>query len=171
MATAAGPASTGRTMAVSVVIAVVVGAIAGFAGGYLARPAGTSAFWSSSPAPRTLDIYLFTGVQGPPFDENAVGQPPDIFIPDNIVMNRGDTVRIHVYNTENATEPVTEHHTFTMTDAAYKAQFGDTAGSGSIDLDAGDTMTITLTASAAGVFRYECTFHPPVMIGWLVVLG
>jgi hypothetical protein len=143
----------GRMLAVGLVIAAIVGAIAGFAGGYLARP--------SASAPQTRVFYLFSGVMGAPFDEDAVGLFPDIWIPDNIVVNRGDTITIHVYNTENATEVPTEHHTFTM-GAPYARND---------DLDAGETMTITIVANNAGIFQWQCTFHPPTMVGWLIVLG
>lgn len=160
MATAPSAPSTGRMVVVSVVIAAIVGAIAGFGAGFLARPSAAAGFWSSSPTARTVDVYLFTGVQGEPFDENAVGQFPDIFIPDEIIVNRGDTVRIHFYNTENASEG-SEFHSFTM-DAPYQMDH---------QLDSGENVTFTIVASTAGVFQFRCTFHPPVMVGWLTVLG
>jgi len=161
MAASTGPPSMGRMLAVGIVIAAIVGAIAGFAGGYLARPSDSGGFWSSAPTPQTRVYYLFSGVMGPPFDEVAVGQPPDILFPDTITVNRGDTVTIHVYNTEDATEVPTEHHTFTM-GAPYARN---------VDLDAGENTTITFVANTAGIFQWQCTFHPPTMVGWLTVLG
>lgn len=161
MAMAATPPSMGRMALVSVVIAAIVGAAAGFAGGWIARPAATAGFWSSTPTPRTLDVYVFSGVMGPPFDEGAVGLYPDIFIPDSFTVNRGDTVRIHFYNTENASEVPTEFHSFTM-DAPYATNQ---------EVDAGLNRTITITANTAGTFQFRCTFHPPTMVGWLTVLG
>ena len=152
----------GRMVSVGVVIAAIVGAVAGFAGGYLARPAASGGFWSSAPTAQVREFYLFTGVQGPPFDENMVGLPPDIFIPDTIVVNKGDSVTIHFYNTENKTEVPTEHHTFTMAGTPYDRN---------VDLDAGKNVTFTFTAGTSGVYKFSCSFHTPVMIGWLIVLG
>jgi len=148
-------------MAVGIVIAAVVGAIAGFAGGYLARPSVSGGFWSSVPAPEARVFYLFTAVIGDPFDENAVGQPPDIFIPDRITLNRGDTVTIHFYNTENATQ-TTERHTFTMTSTPYDRN---------VDRGPGENSTFTFTAGTSGIFQWRCTYHTPSMVGWLTVLG
>jgi len=33
------------------------------------------------------------------------------------------------------------------------------------------TTTFSFTASTAGMFSYECTYHQPTMTGTLVVLG
>jgi len=161
VATSASPPSMGRMMAVGIVTAAIVGAIAGFAAGYLTGPAPSGGYWSSNPAPQTRVFYIFTAVMGEPFDENAVGVPPDIFVPSLITVNRGDSVQIHFFNTENATQ-TTERHTFTM-DAPY--------GSVTHDIGPGQNVTFTFTASTAGVHTYRCTYHPPSMVGWLTVLG
>ena len=106
-------------------------------------------------------FYLFTAVIGDPFDENEVGQPPDLFIPDRITVNRGNTITIHFYNSENATEVVTEHHTFTIGSPYTR----------NVDLDAGENSTFTFTAGTSGIFQWRCTYHTPSMVGWFLILG
>ncbi|MGI0148023.1 MAG: hypothetical protein ACREDF_00635, partial [Thermoplasmata archaeon] len=80
-------------MAIGILVAALVGAAAGFAGGYLSR---------SAPAAQTQEFYVFTWVV--PFDEALVMQPPDAFMPNAIVVNKGDAVIIHFYNTEDVDE-------------------------------------------------------------------
>ena len=75
--------------------------------------------------------------------------------PAPLVVNQGDTVLIHFYNTED--EP--EHHNFILT--AYGIN---------VDLAQNQHQDITFTASQAGVFRFYCSYHQPTMNGQLIVL-
>lgn len=137
--------SVRRTLAIAIVVAALVGAAAGYTAGYLSharQPPQAREFW-------VLSVVL-------PFNDTMVGLPHDYFAPDRIVVNKGDTVTIHFYNTED--EP--ERHTFTMA-APYAVNK---------DLDFGANADITFVANVAGVFPYTCTFHQPTMTGWLVVL-
>jgi len=65
--------------------------------------------------PTTRDFYLFTQVDEH-IDEEALGNYPDQFSMKQIIVNQGDTVRVHFYNLEPA--ETEEHHTFTIYDPA-----------------------------------------------------
>ena len=137
----------GRTLLIVVVVSAIVGAGSGYAVAYLAKP---------QPVPQVREFWLFTVVL--PFNDSTPGFPShDYFAPDRMTVNRGDTVKIHFFNTE--TEP--EDHTFTM-EAPYAM---DTV------LPYGQTTNITFVATVAGIFPYRCIYHQPSMTGWLVVLG
>jgi len=139
-------AGVGRVVGIAVIVAAIVGAAAGYGTTYLTR---------SALAPQTREFYVFTFSLG--FNETQTPLPHDVFVPDRIVVYRGDTVVIHFYNTED--EP--ENHTFTMTaPAAVNA-----------DLAMGEHADITFVASTAGIFPYTCSYHLPSMVGNLVVLG
>ena len=139
-------ASVGTAVGIAVIVAAIVGAAAGYGTTYLTR---------STPAPQTREFYVFPFSLG--FNESVTSLPHDVFVPDRIVVYRGDTVVIHFYNTED--EP--ENHTFTMTaPAAVNA-----------DIGMGEHADITFVASTAGIFPYTCTYHLPSMAGNLVVLG
>ncbi|HEY7733402.1 MAG TPA: cupredoxin domain-containing protein [Nitrososphaera sp.] len=114
-----------------------------------------------APIPQTREFYLFTQVdEGVEAIEDELGIPPDLFYPTQMTVSEGDRVIVHFYNLE---PPETqEHHSFTMTSAAYQTNN---------DLNAGEQKTIEFTASEAGVFDYICTYHQPTMRGQLVVLG
>jgi len=128
-------------------VSLIFGAVGGFAAGYLTR---------SAPAAQAREFYVFTSVL--PFNDTIVGLPHDVFVPDRIVVNRGDTVTIRFYNTED--EP--ERHTFTM-DAPYSLN---------VDLNWNENHTFpAFTAGTSGVFTYRCNFHLPSMIGEFVVIG
>lgn len=133
-------------MAIGIVVAALVGVGAGFAGGYLSR---------SSPAAQTREFYVFTWVV--PFDEALVGQPPDAFMPNALIVNRGDTVLIRFYNTED----IDEDHSFTM-DAPYAVDQ---------TVNWQQSANITFVAGTPGVFKFWCKFHLPSMTGSLTVLG
>ncbi len=109
-------------------------------------------------ASETREIYLFSQVDEN-IDEDKLGIPPDQFSLDSIIVNKGDTVRVHFANLEPV--ETQEHHTFTI-DAPYGID---------ADINAGEDTVIEFTATTAGIFEYVCTFHEPTMIGQLVVLG
>ncbi len=133
-------------------MSAVLGSAAGFSAGYLARP----------PPPATSrEFFVFAGTAS--FNDTLLGQtfgqtlPHDIFLPDRIVVNKGDSVTIHFYNTED--EP--ENHTFTM-DSPYAVDR---------DLAMQQKTDINFVVGSAGLFKYWCRFHLPTMTGYLVVLG
>ncbi len=107
--------------------------------------------------PQTRDIYLFSQVDEN-IDEEKFGIPPDQFSLGSIVVNKGDTVKIHFINLEPV--ETQEHHTFTLS-APYAID---------ADINAGEDTIIEFTATEAGVFEYVCTYHEPTMSGQLVVL-
>ena len=100
-------------------------------------------------------FYLFTGSL--PFNETNLGVPSDLFVPDRIVVNKGDTVNIHYYNLED----IPEDHSLTM-DPPYEMNY---------IVHLNQEVNITFTAGTAGIFRYYCTYHQPTMTGYLIVLG
>lgn len=106
-------------------------------------------------AVQTRDVFLFTSVLIE--NQTVLGVPPDAYYPPTIIVNKGDTVSVHFYNTEEASE----QHSFTM-EAPYAMDHV---------VDAGHSANFTFTANDVGVFQYACKFHPPSMIGSLVVLG
>lgn len=114
---------------------------------------------SSSQTSQTKDIYLFSQVDEN-IDEDKFGIPPDQFSLGQIVVNKGDDVRIHFYNLEPV--ETQEHHTFTIEDDPYQMDH---------DINAGESTVIEFSATTAGVYNYLCTFHEPTMTGQLVVLG
>ena len=108
--------------------------------------------------PQTRDIYLFSQVDEN-IDEDKFGIPPDQFSLGSIVVNKGDTVRIHFTNLEPV--ETQEHHTFTLS-APYNID---------ADINAGEDTIIEFSATETGVFEYVCTYHEPTMTGQLVVLN
>ena len=140
-----GP-SVRMILVIAIVVAGLIGAVSGFAAGYLSRP---------RQAPQAREFWVFTVVL--PFNDSTPGFPShDYFAPDRITVNVGDTLTIHFFNTE--TEP--EDHTFTM-DAPYEMNRV---------LPYGNTTTFTFAANTPGIFAYRCLYHQPTMTGWLVVL-
>lgn len=108
--------------------------------------------------PQTREIYLFTQVDED-IEEEGLDIPPDMFSQDTIVVNQGDSVKIHFFNLEPI--ETQEHHTFTINDPSYQTHN---------DINAGENATIEFTASKSGVFEYFCNYHQPTMRGELVVL-
>ena len=142
----AGP-SVRNVLVIAIVVSALVGATAGFLAGFVSSP---------QPAPQVREFWVFTVVL--PFNDSTPGFPShDYFAPDRIVVNRGDTVKIHFFNTED----VPEDHTFTM-DAPYAMN--------RVLLNC-QTTDFEFVASTAGLFPYRCTLHQPTMTGTLVVLG
>ncbi len=146
--TGKAPVGVGRTLLIAIVVAAIVGAGAGFSAGYLAGPKPTQ-----HPAENRV-FWVFTVVL--PFNDTNVGVSHDYFAPDRITVYRGDNVTIHFFNTED--EP--EAHTFTM-GSPYSINHV---------LPYNTTTTFSFTASIAGIFQYQCTYHQPTMTGSLVVL-
>ena len=136
-------------------VAVVVALLAGFGAGAFASPSilGTPASINYKPTSDTKEFVVFSNVAE--FNDTEVGIPHDQFTPSTLVVNQGDTVLIHFYNTED--EP--ENHNLVLT--AYGV---------SVDLAKGEHKDITFVATQSGVFTFYCTYHQPTMRGQLIVL-
>ncbi len=118
---------------------------------------GISGFAIASATHRqTREFYLFPNELE--FDPAVAGIPHYVFIPDNIVVNKGDTVTIHFYDTTD------EAHTFTMEGPYATDHMLDAATATSIQ-----HVDITFVAKIGGLFTYHCRFHPPTMTGTLEV--
>jgi plastocyanin len=114
---------------------------------------------SIMPASSNKTFYVFNAeIEG--LDEATARIPGDIFNPPLIVFNRGDSVTVNFYNTEQETE---ERHSFTIDAQPYSVD---------IDIAAGESGNATFTAAAdqEGIFPYYCKYHLPTMVGQLVVL-
>jgi plastocyanin len=114
---------------------------------------------SIMPASSNKTFYVFNAeIEG--LDEATARIPGDIFNPPLIVVNRGDSVTVNFYNTEQETE---ERHSFTIDAQPYSVD---------IDIAAGESGNATFTAAAdqEGIFPYYCKYHLPTMVGQLVVL-
>lgn len=105
----------------------------------------------------TRDFWVFNE-ELPGLDENKTGIPADIFSLQTIVVKKGDTVNIHLFNLETSAD---DQHSFTIYDKPYDK----------IDkvLKGGENGDISFVATKTGVFTYECKFHQPTMRGQLVV--
>lgn len=135
-----------RVLAVTALVSIVAGALAGYGLGYAAQ----------YQAPRTREYFLFNSSVN--LDPAVFGLPPDTFSPDHLTVNRGDTIVIHYINIEQTGG---DKHSFTM-DAPYAIN----------DIvPPGNRTTITFNANLPGVFEYVCIFHRPTMLGYLTVLG
>ncbi len=113
---------------------------------------------SIMPASTNKTFYVFSAeVEG--LDEATARIPGDIFTPPIIVVNRGDSVTMNFYNTEQETE---ERHSFTIDAPPYSVD---------IDIAGGESGNATfITAVQEGIFPYYCKYHLPTMVGQLVVL-
>ena len=136
-------------------VAAVVSLLVGFGAGTFASPSilGTPASINYKPTSETREFVIFSNVAE--FNDTEVGIPHDHFTPHSLIVNQGDTVLIHIYNTEN--EP--EHHNFVMT--AYGIN---------VDLAQGENKDVTFVATQAGIFAFYCSYHQPTMRGQLIVL-
>ena len=169
-----GKISTGKLLIAAAAIAIISGATVGISVGYVIHYS----------APTTREFFLFDGSL--PFNDEprpaGFGYPHDIFVPDRITVNKGDSVLIHYVNIED----VAEYHNFHMDapyyfDAIVYANASVANGKGAVvntfphvnqvALGQGQNATITFTASWAGVFPYRCDYHQPTMTGYLVVIG
>ena len=142
-------------MAPVLIGAVVASLLVGFGAGALAIPAlyPSQASLNYNPTPSTKEFVVFSNVAE--FNDTEIGIPHDQFTPSTLIVNKGDTVLIHFYNTED--EP--ENHNFLLT--AYGV---------SVDLAQGEHQDITFVADQAGVFSFYCSYHQPTMNGQLIVL-
>ena len=113
---------------------------------------------SIMPASNNKTFYVFSAeVEG--LDQATTRIEGDIFTPPIIVVNRGDSVTVNFYNTEQETE---ERHSFTIDSQPYSVD---------IDIAGGESGNATFTADdQEGVFPYYCKYHLPTMVGQLVVL-
>jgi plastocyanin len=101
------------------------------------------------------EFYIFT--QELDADEDEVGVPVAVFTLTEIVVHKGDTVKIHFFN---AAEEEEDRHTFTM-QPPYEMNY---------DLAGGEDVTFSFKADKVGTFTYYCTYDLPSMVGQLIVL-
>jgi plastocyanin len=120
----------------------------------------TTTIQSLMPASSNKTFYVFSAEVAEGFNETAAKIPGDIYSLPIIVVNRGDSVTVHFYNTEEKEETV-EKHSFTMDAQPYSVN---------IDTAPGESGNATFTAGQEGIFPYYCKYHLPTMTGQLVVL-
>jgi plastocyanin len=119
----------------------------------------TSTTQSIMPASSNKTFYVFSAeVAG--LDGATARILGDVFTPPIIVVNRGDSVTVNFYNTEQETE---ERHSFTIDAQPYSVD---------IDIAGGESgnATFTVATDQEGIFPYYCKYHLPTMVGQLVVL-
>jgi FtsP/CotA-like multicopper oxidase with cupredoxin domain len=114
---------------------------------------------SIMPASSNKTFYVFS-VEVEGVNETAARVAGDIYSLPEIVVNRGDSVTVHFYNTEPKEEAV-ERHSFTIDAQPYSVN---------IDIAPGESGNATFTADQEGIFPYYCIYHLPTMTGQLVVL-
>lgn len=116
---------------------------------------------SIMPASSNKTFYIFNEeVEG--LNETAARIPGDIYSLPVIEVNRGDSVTVHFYNTEEKEEGAPEErHGFKIDAQPYSVN---------IDVGPGESGNATFTADQEGVFPYYCIYHLPTMTGELVVL-
>ncbi len=115
---------------------------------------------SLMPASSNKTFYVFS-VEVAGLDETTAGVPGDIYSLPVIVVNRGDTVTVNFYNTEETEEEAEERHAFTIDAQPYNVN---------IDMAPGESGNATFTADQEGIFPIYCIYHLPTMVGELVVL-
>lgn len=116
-------------------------------------------------------FYLFnTELEG--LDEATAGIPHYIYSLPVIVVNKGDSLAVNLFNIAETKEEETEEegtleeeeegrHSFTVNTPPYSVD---------IDTAAGESGNATFTAEEEVIFEYFCKYHPPTMRGQLVVL-
>jgi plastocyanin len=114
---------------------------------------------SIMPASSNKTFYIFTA-EAEGVDEETAGIAGDIYSLPEIIVNVGDSVTVHFYNTEEREETV-ERHSFTIDAQPYSVD---------IDTAPGESGNATFTADQEGIFPYYCKYHLPTMVGQLVVL-
>jgi plastocyanin len=121
----------------------------------------TTTTQSIMPASSNKTYYIFSEeVEG--LNETAASIPGDIYSLPVIEVNRGDSVTVHFYNTEEKEQGVPEErHAFKIDAQPYSVN---------IDNAPGESGNATFTAEQEGVFSYYCIYHLPTMTGELVVL-
>ncbi len=160
MAKTSSTLSPRNILIAAILISAVVGSATGLATSYLTRPASASS--------QTREFYLFARDLSFNFSltSGANQLTSDYGYSSNyLIANKGDTLIIHFYN------PTDEHHSFTM-NAPYANNY--TLAEGPTDQNPDNPIhdvTITISASQVGTFRYYCIFHQPEMRGSLIVQG
>jgi FtsP/CotA-like multicopper oxidase with cupredoxin domain len=120
----------------------------------------TTTTQSIMPASSNKTFYVFSAeVEG--VNETAAGVAGDIYTLPVIVVNRGDSVTVHFYNTEPTEEETVERHSFTIDAQPYSVN---------IDIAPSESGNATFTADQEGIFPIYCIYHLPTMTGQLVVL-
>jgi plastocyanin len=148
-------------VAAMLVVGVIVGTLAGTitlqqAAAQQNNATTTTTTQSLMPASSNKTFYVFSAeVEG--LNETAARIAGDIYSLPEIVVNKGDSVTVHFYNTEETQE----RHSFTIDAQPYSVDI-DTAG--------GQSGNATFTADQEGIFPYYCKYHLPTMTGQLVVL-
>jgi FtsP/CotA-like multicopper oxidase with cupredoxin domain len=115
---------------------------------------------SIMPASSNKTFYVFS-VEVEGVNETAARVAGDIYSLPEIVVNRGDSVTVHFYNTEPTEEETVERHAFTIDAQPYSVN---------IDIAPGESGNATFTADQEGIFPIYCIYHLPTMTGQLVVL-
>jgi len=121
----------------------------------------TTTTQSIMPASSNKTYYIFSEeVEG--LNETSARIPGDIYSLPVIEVNKGDSVTVHFYNTEEKEPGVPEErHAFKIDAQPYSVN---------IDNAPGESGNATFTADQEGVFPYYCIYHLPTMTGELVVL-
>jgi plastocyanin len=99
---------------------------------------------------------LFT-TELPEVREGTLGITGDVYSLPSLIVNTGDNVTIHFFNTDVDT---VDKHTFTI-DSPYSINE---------EVTNGQQTTINFLANQTGIFKYYCTNFPKTMNGELVVL-
>lgn len=120
----------------------------------------TTTTQSIMPASSNKTFYVFS-VEVEGVNETAARVAGDIYSLPEIVVNRGDSVTVHFYNTEPTEEETVERHAFTIDAQPYSVN---------IDIAPGESGNATFTADQEGIFPIYCIYHLPTMTGQLVVL-
>ena len=80
----------------------------------------------------------------------------NVWVPNTIVVKKGDTVRLKLFNRVPTAPNV---HGFAIPEFGVK-----------VDVNRGQTESVEFVADKAGLFRIECHLHPAHFPGTLVVL-
>jgi plastocyanin len=125
-------------MAVTLVIAIIVAALVAEGVSYAMAPR------PAAHTPQTIEVYMIAGDFG-----------YDMFVPGSLVTGLGDTLVLHIVNTED------EAHDIHIN--AFNVHEDITPLTGSV-------TNVTFVASQTGTFAYVCEIHAPEMRGYLTVL-
>ena len=93
----------------------------------------------------------------PEVREGTLGITGDVYSLPSLIVNTGDNVTIHFFNTDVDT---VDKHTFTI-DSPYNINE---------EVMNGQQITISFIANQTGIFKYSCPNFPKTMNGELVVL-
>ena len=125
------------------------------------QQSNTTTTQSIMPASTNKTFYIFS-VEVEGVNETAAGIAGDVYSLPVIEVNRGDSVTVHFYNTEELEVGETpERHAFKIDAQPYSVN---------IDVGPGESGNATFTADQEGIFPYYCIYHLPSMTGQLVVL-